>query len=46
MKKRYLEPELEIMSIRLLFDVLGPSQPTEPPTEIEVEIQGTEFEEL
>ena len=46
MKKSYFEPELEILSIRLLFDVLGSSQPTEPPTEDEIPIEGTEFEEL
>ena len=32
MKKLYIEPELELLSIRLLADVLGPSQYVEEET--------------
>ncbi len=39
MKKFYTEPEIELVNITLIADVLGPSQP-----EIDVPIEGGDFE--
>ena len=51
MKKLYIEPQLELMSIRLLADVLGPSQDTwKPEDEVQDETQSyfdpTEWEDI
>ncbi|MBQ4128404.1 MAG: hypothetical protein IJD68_01370 [Ruminococcus sp.] len=41
MKKFYTEPEIELVNITLIADVLGPS--TYDPTEESVPVVGTEF---